>query len=87
MTENTSPPAASPNRYGAPEPPELIPLTWGPMGPLERVTTTEARRSWNRLIEQVVDNNTPVLITRYGQPAAVLAPMTPISANQSRHPY
>lgn len=38
------------------------------------VTMTEAHRSWNRLIKTVVDTGTPVTLTRYGKPVAVLAP-------------
>ena len=41
---------------------------------LRRVTVTELRNSPGRVIDQVVATNTPVTITRYGKPVAVLAP-------------
>lgn len=41
------------------------------------VTMTEARRSWNRLIKEVVDTIIPVTLTRFGKPVAVLAPYDP----------
>lgn len=45
--------------------------------PFREVTMTEARRSWNRLIQTVVDTGAPVTLTRYGKPVAVLAPLQP----------
>lgn len=45
-----------------------------PMTQYRHVTMTEARRSWNRLIAEIVDTGTPVLLTRYGKPIAVLEP-------------
>lgn len=44
------------------------------MSPHREVTMTEARRSWNRLIREVIDTDTAVTLTRYGKPVAVLAP-------------
>lgn len=38
------------------------------------VTMTEAHKSWNRLIKAVVDTDTPVTLTRYGKPVAILSP-------------
>lgn len=35
---------------------------------------TEAHKSWNRLIDEVVTTGIPVTLTRYGKPVAVLVP-------------
>lgn len=52
-------------------------------GPLLReVTMAEAHRSWNRLIESVVETGLPVTLTRYRKPVAVLAPF---GWHQTRH--
>jgi predicted nucleotidyltransferase len=44
------------------------------MSPHRVVAMTEARRSWNRLISEVVDSDIPAVLTRYGKPVAMLCP-------------
>lgn len=38
------------------------------------ITMTQAHRSWNRLIDEVVTTGSPVTLTRYGKPVAALVP-------------
>jgi predicted nucleotidyltransferase len=52
---------------------------------LEHVTKTEARKSWDRLINRVVDTNTPVIPTRYGKSVAILAPYDLDRASETVH--
>lgn len=52
------------------------------MSPHRYVTMTEARRSWERLIREVAESNTSVILTRYGEPIAVISPY----GNRSRTP-
>ena len=40
-----------------------------------RVTITELRNYTSRIIDEVVATGTPVTITRYGKPVAVLSPL------------